>query len=75
MLTGRRVAELEMHLLLSQVRLESAIGVQQGYSQESPHPLPVCGRGGGVMIGALDSESSGLGSSPDRDTALCSWER
>ena len=27
------------------------------------------------MVSALDSGSNGPGSSPDMDTALCSWER
>ena len=29
----------------------------------------------GLMVGALDSRSSGLGSSLSRGTALCSWAR
>ena len=30
---------------------------------------------GGLMVNALDSGSSGPGSSPGRGTALCSWAR
>ena len=33
-----------------------------------------CGRRGGLVVSALDSESRGPGSSPGRVTALCSWE-
>jgi len=32
-------------------------------------------RCGGLMVGALVSGSSGLGSSPARDIVLCSWAR
>ena len=33
------------------------------------------GRRGGLMVSALDSGSSGLGSSPGQGTVLSSWER
>jgi len=35
----------------------------------------VSGRRGGLMVSALVSGSSGLGSSPGREIALCSWAR
>ena len=34
-----------------------------------------CGRRGGLMVSELNSGSGGLGSSPGRGTALCSWAR
>ena len=42
------------------------------------YALSICiyrGRRGGLMVIALDSGSSGPGSSPSRGTALCSWAR
>ena len=34
-----------------------------------------CGRRGGIMVSALDSGLSGLGTSPGRGTVLRSWAR
>ena len=42
---------------------------------ESPHLLTVRGAPSARMISALDSGSSGPGSSPGSGTALCSWAR
>ena len=33
-----------------------------------------CGRHGGLMVSAQNSELKGLGSSPGRVIVLCSWE-
>ena len=54
--------------------LDRALG-QHSFRSYWVNFFDVYGRGGGLMVSALDSGSNHPGSSPGRGTALCSWAR